>query len=35
MLRRRFFARSVEHGKFEPNFTMPPVSVNQNFVERL
>ena len=35
MLRRRFFARSVEHGKLRPNFTMPPVSVNQNRVERL
>jgi hypothetical protein len=31
----RAFARDVEHGKLRPNFTMPPVSVNQNFVERL
>ena len=31
----RLAAREVLHGKLRPNFTMPPVSVNQNFVERL
>ena len=31
----RLAARDVLHGKLRPNFTMPPVSVNQNLVERL
>ena len=28
----RFLARSLLHGKLRPNFTRPPVSVNQNRV---
>ena len=31
----RLAARDVLHGKLRPNFTIPPVSVNQKFVERL
>ena len=31
----RLAARDVLHGKLRPNLTMPPVSVNQNFVDRL
>ena len=31
----RLAARDVLHGKLRPKLTMPPVSVNQNFVDRL
>jgi hypothetical protein len=31
----RLAARVVLHGKLAPNFTMTPVSVNQNFALRL
>src|SRR4051812_50187144 len=35
MLRRRLRARVSLHGKFAPNFTRPPVSVNQKRVFEL
>jgi hypothetical protein len=35
MLVIRCAARVVLHGKLRPNLTIPPVSVNQNFAERL